>query len=233
MNFTDAELGLYIRLLCVQWSAGSLPNDDAELASYGRGETSLARIRTKFKLGDDGRLRNARLEDERNKQAQWREKCSIGGKMSAQVRKGTTKGTTKGSESVVEGKGEVKGNTPVSGLQSPSPTPEGEGKPPLHSAKPPASRAQDEVFNALCLIEGSNPAEIGASGGRIAKCLKMIRASTPDVTPEEIRRRAANYPRQFKDAMLTADALAKWWAKCGDATLPGRELQSAVPTNLR
>ena len=73
MHMLDAEVGLYMRLLCVQWETGSVPDDDNELASYGKGGTPLARIRAKFKKGADGQLRNPRLERERAKQAEWRE----------------------------------------------------------------------------------------------------------------------------------------------------------------
>jgi len=73
MKFTDAEVGLYVRLLCAQWAEGGLPDDDAELVSYGRGETPLARVKAKFIKGKDGLLRNARLEDVRAKQAAFRQ----------------------------------------------------------------------------------------------------------------------------------------------------------------
>lgn len=80
LHFTDAEVGLYIRLLSVQWSAGSLPDDDAELASYGKGGTPVHRVREKFQKGSDGRLRNERLEVERRKQAEFRDKQAENGR---------------------------------------------------------------------------------------------------------------------------------------------------------
>jgi hypothetical protein len=36
------------------------------------------------------------------------------------------------------------------------------------------------------------------------------------VTPDEIARRAVNYKTHFEGAALTAQALAKYWAKCKD-----------------
>ncbi len=81
MHFTDAEVGLYARLLCVQWSTGSLPDDDAELASYGKGQTPLARIKAKFAVGTDGRLRNLRMEMEREKQIAFRQRQSEHGRL--------------------------------------------------------------------------------------------------------------------------------------------------------
>lgn len=114
-EFDDVEVGLYMRLLCAQWTRGSLPNDDNELMRFSRGATTLqlARVKTKFDVGDDGRLRNARLERERVKQAAWRQKSSEGGKKSSETRKGGLR--------VVQPPCQPKGNTPVSSLQSPSP----------------------------------------------------------------------------------------------------------------
>lgn len=81
MHFTNAEVGLYARLLCVQWSTGGLPDDDAQLASYGKGRVRMTRIRSKFVKGDDGLLRNLRLESERQKQVEFRERQANNGRM--------------------------------------------------------------------------------------------------------------------------------------------------------
>ena len=62
ITMTDAEVGLYIRLLCHQWNSGGLPNDNAEIELHSRGGTPLKRVLAKFQVGDDGLLRNARLE---------------------------------------------------------------------------------------------------------------------------------------------------------------------------
>lgn len=75
-------------------------------------------------------------------------------------------------------------------------------------------RERNPVFDALCEIEGIPLNEIGASGGRIAKALAVIRKSTPNVTAEEIHRRATNYRSHFDHAALTARALAEYWGKC-------------------
>ncbi len=74
MNLTDAEVGLYIRLLCIQWSAGSVPNDPAEAAQYGRGDTPTGRVLAKFEACDDGQRRNARLEAVRAEADAFRDK---------------------------------------------------------------------------------------------------------------------------------------------------------------
>lgn len=87
-NFTDCEVGLYIRLLCAQWSKGGLPNDDEELLRFSHGpagaqpglspglaglQPDLSRVKKKFHLCEDGLLRNARLEIERAKQVSFSE----------------------------------------------------------------------------------------------------------------------------------------------------------------
>ena len=138
-DMTDSEAGLYIRLLCAQWNRGSLPNDLDELLRFSRGSTTLQaeRVRRKFEVCQDGQLRNARLEDERQKQAVWREKSRLGGKKSGVVRN-----STKGGSTVVqppyEATPQPKGNTPLSTLHSPNNTPP--ATPPPGGESPPADR---------------------------------------------------------------------------------------------
>jgi hypothetical protein len=86
MNMTDAEVGLYIRLLCAQWSVGSVPDDDQELASYGKGGTPIQRVKAKFEKGPDGLLRNAMLETVRREQDDYREKQRQKGLASGRAR---------------------------------------------------------------------------------------------------------------------------------------------------
>ena len=87
MNFTDAEAGLYIRLLCVQWNTGSVPDDDLELQNYGKGGTSVEKVRLKFKKCSDGKLRNPRMEIERKKQKAFRKSRQENGKLGGRPRK--------------------------------------------------------------------------------------------------------------------------------------------------
>lgn len=73
-DMTAEEVGVYMRLLCYQWSKGGLPADDARLAIIaGQCQTdAVATAKAKFTLGEDGLLRNARLEVERTKQNAYR-----------------------------------------------------------------------------------------------------------------------------------------------------------------
>lgn len=75
------EVGVHIRLLCHQWIRGGLPDDDARLlAMAGQCQaSSLAYAKTRFGMCDDGQLRHPRLEAERAKQADYREKQAANG----------------------------------------------------------------------------------------------------------------------------------------------------------
>ncbi len=82
-----AEVGLYIRLLCVQWSTGKLPPENHMLSSYGKGDTPVDQVKTKFQVCEDGFLRNKRMEDERKKQEAYRKSRSDNGKQGGRPKK--------------------------------------------------------------------------------------------------------------------------------------------------
>jgi len=128
MLMTPAEEGAYIRLLAIAWESEdcSLPDDDAILARLSRlnddwtkGGSSL--LRQCF-VSRNGRLYNERLLQEREKQRQWREKSSQGGKKSWEVRenigKMTKKGWTKGGSEMVQSNDEPKPNSSSSSSSS-------------------------------------------------------------------------------------------------------------------
>lgn len=59
-------VGAYIRLLCYQWARRGLPDDDEKLAKLATtNSNTIAMLRYKFPVDEDGLLRNARLEMER------------------------------------------------------------------------------------------------------------------------------------------------------------------------
>lgn len=113
MNFTDAELGLYIRLLCVQWSTGSVPDDDLELANYGKGTTPVSKVKLKFKKCPDGTLKNNRMEIERKKQNAFRKSRSLNGKLGGRPSKAS------GKLVVLKTEAKKSSPSPVSSLLSP------------------------------------------------------------------------------------------------------------------
>ena len=74
-TMTNAEVGAYIRLLCHEWDVWPLPSDRNELRKLSRGGLT-GKVLAKFKPLGDG-LINERLESERTKQQDFREKQSI------------------------------------------------------------------------------------------------------------------------------------------------------------
>lgn len=74
------EIGAYILLLCHQWNAGSIPNDDNLIRRIAKVTQAfdLGLLKTKFEL-IDGVLKNPRMEREREKQRLFREKQAENG----------------------------------------------------------------------------------------------------------------------------------------------------------
>ena len=84
VGMTAAEVGAYIRLLCFAWGNGFIPSDSCALKRVA-GITVSESVLSKFTDG-----KNPRMEEERNKQAVWRDKSRIGGLHSAAKRAATT-----------------------------------------------------------------------------------------------------------------------------------------------
>ena len=91
-RLTTSDVGGYILLLCEQWHTGSVPGDDEKaLALIMRCSRYQARaiwthIRHKFQREESGVWRNARLEDERQRQQAYRVNQANRGKKSARKR---------------------------------------------------------------------------------------------------------------------------------------------------
>lgn len=78
--------------------------------------------------------------------------------------------------------------------------------------KPP--RPRDLILDEFAKIEGMDVKEVSKSNwSRYAKCKKELIEICPNVTPQEMQRRAKLYQKEFSGATLSADALVKWWAK--------------------
>ena len=96
LTFSLRERGAYISLLAWSWENGSIPNEAKArckiLGCTAREERLVwETLQDKFTL-EDGALKNPRLEAERAKQEEYREKSIAygkqGGKKSTQLRKG-------------------------------------------------------------------------------------------------------------------------------------------------
>lgn len=87
-EMTAEEVGGYFRLLCHQWSKGSIPADEERAGRIAglMGSPSLRYVLAKFTPCDDGCLRNARLERVRVEQEQFRAKQAESGRLGAKNR---------------------------------------------------------------------------------------------------------------------------------------------------
>jgi hypothetical protein len=80
------------------------------------------------------------------------------------------------------------------------------------TAKVPKPRRRNPELDALAAVDGSDLAQVtGSAWGRHAKALHEIRGVCPDVSADEIRRRAENYRTLHPTWTITATALAKHW----------------------
>ena len=86
MTMDHAERGFYILLLALQWTQGGISKQDFIRLGKGMAQPSLNHVRSKFKEGEDGLLRNQRMELERQKQADFRANRSESGKSGAAKR---------------------------------------------------------------------------------------------------------------------------------------------------
>lgn len=79
-------------------------------------------------------------------------------------------------------------------------------------------RPRNLLFDELAKLDGWAPGNslTAGAGGRVGKALSEIRGSDPEVTPDEIRRRATHYRAHYPGAGITSTALAAHWARCAE-----------------
>lgn len=121
LDLSQAEVGAYVRLLCHQWNRGSIPVEPEKQQRLAGGSVSVD-VLAKFRLLPDGRLVNERLEQERQKQAAFRQKQREKGLASGKARRKEPDGNH-GSTTVQpnhQPNTQPEGNSPVSSLQTPS-----------------------------------------------------------------------------------------------------------------
>jgi len=118
-DMTQSEVGAYILLLCHQWSRGEIPADAERAGLVAKGPVT-PHVIAKFPTG-----RNPRLEAERAKQDEWREKQRAKGVASGKAR--TNHGSTTVQPRFNHGstnpptEPQPEGNSPLSTLHSPTP----------------------------------------------------------------------------------------------------------------
>jgi len=85
LELSQAEVGAYIRLLCHQWNRGSIPVEPEKQQRLAGGSVSVD-VLAKFRLHDDGTLKNDRLESVRAASDAFRDKQAEKGRKSAEKR---------------------------------------------------------------------------------------------------------------------------------------------------
>lgn len=87
LHFTAEETGAYLRLLCEQWDKGYVKNDAEYIQNVtGVPKEKLARVLQKF-TRSRSRMVNQRLEQEREKQRQYRDSRSRNAKNAGRPKK--------------------------------------------------------------------------------------------------------------------------------------------------
>lgn len=86
---SQSEAGAYIRLLCYQWEHGSIPTEPRFIKRIAGGGVSDRVFRKFTTASADGLLRNERMEKERKRQVEFREKQRAKG-----IKSGVTRRTT-------------------------------------------------------------------------------------------------------------------------------------------
>ena len=124
LEMSQEEVGQFIRLLCHQWNRGSIPVETEKQQRLTGGCVSVD-VLVKFRLCEDGLLRNERLETVRSEKDRYLQQQSQKGRKSAELRKLASTGSqpdtqpeSNSGSTVVEIRLQPKVNSP-----SPSPTP--------------------------------------------------------------------------------------------------------------
>ena len=86
ITMNHQERGLYILLLCLQWTQGKVTGDDIARLSSGMAQPLVSHVISKFEEVEPGVFQNARMEAERDKQTKFRANRSESGKAGADRR---------------------------------------------------------------------------------------------------------------------------------------------------
>lgn len=86
LEMSQEEVGQYIRLLCHQWNRGSIPVETEKQQRLTGGCVSVD-VLAKFRLCEDGQLRNERLEAVRSERDRFLKQQAEKGRKSAESRK--------------------------------------------------------------------------------------------------------------------------------------------------
>jgi uncharacterized protein YdaU (DUF1376 family) len=126
LEMSQAEVGAYIRLLCHQWNRGSIPVEPEKQQRLAGGNVSVD-VLAKFDQGEDGLLRNQRLESVRTGRNAFTQQQREKGLKSALARAKAKQRSTEQSTAVepeIQPDGQPNGQPDIQPeFNSPSPSP--------------------------------------------------------------------------------------------------------------
>ena len=146
LEMSQEEVGQFIRLLCHQWNRGSIPVETEKQQRLTGGCVSVD-VLAKFRLCEDGSLRNERLESVRTERGLFLQQQSIKGQQSAEKRRlaaSAIQPELNQTSTEVQPDGQP---TPQPESNSPSPSPSPIIK--IQADKPPSTRFQKPTLEQL------------------------------------------------------------------------------------
>ena len=201
MLMTPAEEGAYIRLLAYAWLQPDcgLPDDDSALSELSRLRSAWSKsgpkLRRKFFV-IDGKLFNQRLLDERQKQTEWAEKSSAGGKRSATNKKARRNGAARVVQPPLED-GSTKGQPTGARVVQPKVNSSSSS-----SIKPPIAPLEGGE------IVGNHPCDSGVIPGAFPLPPKGSPPVAPEVCVQAMR--AAGWDGHFRKLVKANYAFVRW-----------------------
>lgn len=187
-DWSQADVGALIRLLCTQWDRGFIPDDMEKLRRLAGGKVS-AEVLAKFPVVSEGQRQNARLEAVRNEQAAYKQTQSVNGLAGARKRWGNHK--TQGRHKPNDGG--ANGGAIASPLangwpknSSPSPSPK------IHTPLPP-NHVPESSASVEARRGGDGDSEVGNPEPKASPDVDHLRLieSVWAVWPKKIRELAA------------------------------------------
>ena len=208
-DWSNEEVGAYIRLLNHQWENNGLPADTERIARILRvTKDQLATLwkvlKVKFPPGSNGILQNPRMEQVRYEQSEFREKKRLAGVAGARVRWGqgqqeqhkTDESANGTANADANGKrhGKRHGKTmalqsPVSSLLTPTPNSKDKEKNLRKKRKEPAENEETAKRILDVYKEKANPSD----GGRQQGKKYLLRHLGNGIAEEGLTRAAVNY----------------------------------------
>ena len=204
-TMTNEERGLYIMLLALQWTQEGVSEDDLMRMSGSLPSSSVARVRCKFQPGDDGKLRNVRLESERAKQLDWRDKQRLAGIASGASRRehSLNRRSTSVEPNTQPNANQTptKTNSPLSALHSPTPKEEEEPSAPVVPASKKPDGYHADAITVLHILNEATGRHYRETDGNLA--VISARLKEPDVDLAGVRKMVARQCALWKDGEMS------------------------------